>query len=250
VSVKSEHSTRLLVRASLLELWRRQDLWVLMMLMGMYALIALGARATGEMEPQTATFMLNLGLTLSAIFSQLLTLLIAVRQIPVEMEQRTLYPLLAKPLTRDALLLGKWLAAGLCGVLSALMFQGLVFLVTPVMEPFHASTLLQHQLLLPLSLFAVAGMGIHLSLWLPKGLALCSGALLVFAAEPLVRAFQGSLPPVLLLPRFGALNLVTRYTDGIAALAAPQFILMAGYILLWNVLWTVLSRERFRRMPL
>jgi len=85
----------------IIELIRRKDLYVLGMLMVVFCIGAVSARAAGIKEAATGTFLLNLGMTLSYIFAHLLTLVLAVRQVPSEIENRTIYPILARPVTRS-----------------------------------------------------------------------------------------------------------------------------------------------------
>ncbi|MEX2607990.1 MAG: ABC transporter permease [Kiritimatiellia bacterium] len=240
----------ILLRGSLLELWRRQDMWILVMLMGLFGLVALGARFTGSHSPAAATFMLDLGYQLAGIFAHFLTVILAVRQIPNEIENRTLYPLLAKPLDRDTLLMGKWLACVLGGLLVYSLFVVIVELVTPRMETYVFATLLQHLAVQPLSIAWAAGLGILLSLCLPRGLALGGSLLLVFASETLFNWLRDSISLVHALPRFGALNLATRYTDGAGALTAAEFLFLVVYPLLWTLFCLGTARELFRRRAL
>lgn len=247
---KQPSALTLILRGGLLELWRRQDAWILVMLMGLFGFVALGARLTGEQTPAAGTFMLDLGYQLSGIFAHLLTVILAVRQIPNEIENRTLYPLLAKPLTRDTLLLGKWLTCVAGGLLVYVLFVIIVELVTPRLEPYVFATLVQHLAVQPLSIAWAAGLGMLLSLCLPRGLALGGSLLLVFGSESVFNWLREILPVVHLLPRFGAVNLATRYTDGAAALTSGDFLILMLYPLVWTLFCVGMARELFRRRAL
>jgi ABC-type transport system involved in multi-copper enzyme maturation permease subunit len=250
MSVSLTH-IRLVVRGCLLELWRRQDVWIFAMLMGIFTLVALTARFSGETTAATGTFMLNLGMSLAVLFSHGLTVLLAVRQFPDEIENRTLYPLLAKPLSRDSLLLGKWLACFLGGMLSLLVFQVIVFVVSPPPQPTMMLMHLQHMISQILSLGWAAALGLFLSLFLPRALALGTSLLLVFASESLFRWMEPRLSWLPnLLPRFGALNLATRVTDGITPLSFSGFSLLLLYALFWTILCLSGSRAILLRRAL
>lgn len=99
-----KRQVQLLLRAGYLEMKRRQGLQILSLVMGVYLLLAIGVRIVGERSVETDAFMLNLGLTLSVAFGYLLAALTATRQTPEDIEQRSIYPLLARPITRDTLL--------------------------------------------------------------------------------------------------------------------------------------------------
>ncbi len=241
---------RLIARGVLTELWRRQDLWILVLLMGVFALVAISARVIGIENPASGTFMLNLGISLSSIFAQMLTLIVSVRQFPDEIEQRTLYPLLAKPLERGTLLLGKWIACTAGGTAVFALFFLIAWLASPHMEAYVPGTLLQHLLLQPLALAWVAALGIACSLSLPRGLSLLASGALVFAGGALCRVLQEKTALAHLLPRLDALNLATRYTDGIAPLPPAAWVAGFLYALLWTVACLGASHLLFRRRPL
>ena len=78
---------------------------------------------------------------LTPVAATLLTLFLAARQIPDEIEHRTIYPLLARPLSRDVYILGKWVACTLVGlaVFAALFVLG--WLPVPKMEPYSGALL-------------------------------------------------------------------------------------------------------------
>src|SRR5262245_29934822 len=76
----------LLIRAVFVETIRRREFYVLLLFMGLFLLGAGVSRIGGIKDPATATFLLNLGLTMSYSFALLLTLLTAARQFPDELE--------------------------------------------------------------------------------------------------------------------------------------------------------------------
>lgn len=239
-----------IVRATLLEALRRKDAWVLGILMGAFALVALSGRLTGSTDPASATFMLNLGLTLSGLFSLLLTVLLAGRQFPDELENRTLYPLLARPVSRRELLLGKWIAGGLAGLITFAAFVLLTWLVSPPAEPMSAGMRLQFLLVFPVSVFWASALAILLSLCLPRAPALSASLVLVLLGDRLATWFGGVPLLANLLPRVGALNLATRFTDGAPPLAARDLLMLVIYGAVWILLCVILSIELFQRRRL
>jgi ABC-type transport system involved in multi-copper enzyme maturation permease subunit len=97
------------------ELYRRKDFYVL------FVLTALITLAAGSVEffrdPNIVRYVKDLCLLLIWISALLITIATAARQIPAERESRTIFPLLAKPVTRGQVILGKflgcWLASGI-----------------------------------------------------------------------------------------------------------------------------------------
>jgi len=240
----------LIIRATLLEALRRKDAWVLGILMGAFAIVAVSARFTGSTDPTAATFMLNLGLSLSVIFSHLLTVLLAGRQFPDEIENRTLYPLLARPISRRELLLGKWVASGLAGLFSLVAFVSLTWIVTPPAASMSGGMGLQFMLALPFSIFWASALTLLLSLCLPRASALGASLVLVFLGQRISIWLADAPLPANLFPRVGALNLGTRFTDGAPPLAGMEFLSLLAYACVWILLCLMLADGMFKRRAL
>lgn len=92
-----------------LDLLRRKDVYVLGVLL--IALLASLLSIDVFGLSGATRYALDLGLLLSWFFSLLLAIKLTARQLPGEERSGTIYPLLAKPLSRGALLTGKWLGA-------------------------------------------------------------------------------------------------------------------------------------------
>ncbi len=222
-------------RGAVLEMLRRKDLAVLGLFMTVYLLFLAAARFVGLETPAAGTFLLNLSLTLITLLAHVLTLLMAARQLPDELERRTLYPLMARPVQRAEILLGKGLASWGVGVSVFTVLLIPTLLLVPRMEPYMLSTLLQTLLLQPVALAMTASIALCLSLLFPRVLAVFLSGLLVFAAGMLVR-FPLLAGTARWLPDPGRLNLVLRYTDGIGPLPAADFLSLAVSGLLWSLL--------------
>jgi ABC-type transport system involved in multi-copper enzyme maturation permease subunit len=97
------------------ELYRRKDFYVLFILTIVICVIMASVNIFNE--SQIVRYLKELCLLLIWISSLVIAITTTARQIPAEREQRTLLPLLAKPLTRTQLIAGKflgcWLACGL-----------------------------------------------------------------------------------------------------------------------------------------
>lgn len=234
---------------ALLDIRRRRDASAAGILVGAFAVGLLAARRVGFETPAAATFFLNLGLALSVFLSQLAALLLAARQLPEEMENGTLYPLLARPVRRADVLLGKWLAAWAAGTALFAATVLPVLLLVPRLEAVFAGTLLQGLCLHGLSLGFISALGMAATLWLPRAPGTLLAVALVFGAGALLR-LGGRFPLFYALPDPGRLNLVARYTDGIGPLPAGDFLLLAAYALLWTGLLLGGAIGSFRRRNL
>ena len=97
------------------ELYRRKDFYVLFILTIVICLIMASVNIFND--NQIIRYLKELCLLLIWVSSLVIAITTTARQIPAEREQRTLLPLLAKPLSRSQLIFGKflgcWLACGL-----------------------------------------------------------------------------------------------------------------------------------------
>jgi ABC-type transport system involved in multi-copper enzyme maturation permease subunit len=109
------------------ELYRRKDFYVLFILTVLICLIMASVNIFND--KQIVRYLKELCLLLIWISSLVIAITTTARQIPVEREQRTLLPLLAKPLTRTQLIFGKflgcWLACGLVLICFYIFFGAL-----------------------------------------------------------------------------------------------------------------------------
>jgi ABC-type transport system involved in multi-copper enzyme maturation permease subunit len=97
------------------ELYRRKEFYVLFILTIVICLVMASVNIFND--SQIIRYLKELCLLLIWVSSLVIAITTTARQIPAEREQRTLLPLLAKPLTRAQLIFGKflgcWLACGL-----------------------------------------------------------------------------------------------------------------------------------------
>jgi len=109
------------------ELYRRKDFYVLFILTVLICLVMASVNIFNDKG--VIRYLKEICLLLVWIASLVIAITTTARQIPAERENRTLFPLLAKPLTRTELLLGKflgcWLASGLT-LLCFYVFFGLL----------------------------------------------------------------------------------------------------------------------------
>lgn len=121
------------------ELYRRKDFYVL------FALTALITLAAGAVhffhEPNIVRYVKDLCLLLIWISAWIITIATTARQIPMERESRTIFPLLAKPVTRGQIVLGKFFGCWVASGIALLIFYSFFIVVTgsrehywPVME--------------------------------------------------------------------------------------------------------------------
>jgi len=110
------HSLWPLALVVLKELVRRKDFYVLFVLTALLSVLMGSVNFFNT--AQIARYLKEICLALIWISSLVIAITTTARQIPAERENRTIFPLLAKPVSRGQVLMGKflgcWLACGLC----------------------------------------------------------------------------------------------------------------------------------------
>jgi len=106
------------------ELYRRKDFYVLLVLTAV--ITGLLGSVNFFNDPKIARYLKEICLLLIWISSLVICITTAARQIPAEKENRTIFPLLAKPVTRWQVVFGKflgcWLACGIALLVFYLFF--------------------------------------------------------------------------------------------------------------------------------
>lgn len=246
-----------LMRGVWLQALRRNETFVLFILLGLYGLAAGVIRLVGIDSAHTARFVAGLGLQLGSLLATLLVVLMGARQVAVEIEQRTIYPILARPLTRMQFLLGKALPVALLGIGSLTAFTLITLLLTPRLPDQVPLVLAQVWLLKSAALLMLTVLVALASMVMPTALAMLVSGFVALAGTPTLR-IAASLAPgdalagwlTGLLPDFRLLDQMTRYIEGGAPLPAPDLLNLLGYGVLWTAILFAGAVLAFRRRPL
>lgn len=258
--VGTRSAVALLTRALLVEALRRREFYVLLLFMGLYLVGATVVRLVGVEDATTASFVLNLGLTLAFFLGHLLTLLLAVRAIPDEIESRTIYPVLAKPVARHDYFLGKWFAAWATGLCTSFVLLALAWLPAKQGGSVHAGTFVQMVVLQIVSLAMLAGLGMFFSILLPKSVSIVVLLVIFLAGQRIATAIRGRLIDSPLaavfdwllayVPHFGFLNIIDRTTDGLPPLGAGEMCLRIVYAVCVTLASVTVGSYLFHRRAL
>jgi ABC-type transport system involved in multi-copper enzyme maturation permease subunit len=110
-----------------LELLRKKDIYVLLILLlaMLLAVVSLNIFGLGG----TVRYVADSGLTLAWLFSWILAINVTSRELPQEETRGTVFPMLAKPITRLEFLVGKWLGCWGAVTLATIAFHVLVYLI-------------------------------------------------------------------------------------------------------------------------
>jgi Cu-processing system permease protein len=234
--------SRIMVLAGVVwrEMLRKKDFYVLLVLLIALTLALFTVDTFGA--ENAARYVLDLGLLMIWIFSIVLTVVLSARQIPAEEKRGTIYALLAKPVSRMELLLGKWLGCWTASAAATLIFFAFLTLVTILrggaLDP---SALLQCWLLYVCLLAVVSALTLALSTRMTYGASATTSLVVqgaVFALVPripvLVGYEQGLRRTLLiviyyLLPHYELFDMRRRLVHEWGALPWTAFALVAAY---------------------
>lgn len=153
-----------LAHASILESVRRKDIYVAVIL----CVLLFGAATTiGSFGVQgLEIFFKDVALTIIGLLSTVIAILFSARQIAEEVSRRTVYPLLARPISRGDLLIGKFLGAYALSVFAMLLFAGVCALCLALYKIPLGLIFLQYLLLRTFALGVLCALTIMLSLFM------------------------------------------------------------------------------------
>jgi ABC-type transport system involved in multi-copper enzyme maturation permease subunit len=144
------------------EMIRRKDLYVLLILLVslLFVLMTVNVFDLGNV----VRFVADVGLLFAWLFSIVLTIGLSARQLPAEEAKGTIYPLLAKPITRWELIAGKWLGAWSAASAATLLFHALILVVVVLRGgTFDGVSAVQGMLLHVCALAIIAAIGMAVS---------------------------------------------------------------------------------------
>jgi ABC-type transport system involved in multi-copper enzyme maturation permease subunit len=183
-----------LARSVLLESLRRKDLWVVAILGFLIILCAgtLGFFGFDGLE----IFAKDLAVTVLGLFSTIIAVLTSCRLIPDEIKNRTLYPLLARPITRFDLLIGKLMGAVVVTWISFLILCGLTAIALTVFHVQFNVIMLQYVFAKMIGLVVICAMSMTLSIYLTPNASATLAFILAFGAPMLTRGLTMSATSV------------------------------------------------------
>ena len=177
---------RALARGVVLESLRRKDLWVVAIL-GFLIMIAagtLGFFGTTGLE----AFIKDLAVTVLGMFSTIVAVLTSSRLLPDEIRQRTLYPLLSRPITRLDLLIGKLLGAILVTWIAFFILAALTGVALATFHVRFEPIMVQYLVGKMLGLALVCSVSLALSTYMTPAAASTMSFVLAFGSAMIVRA--------------------------------------------------------------
>ena len=256
---------RILVLARMvwLELFRRKDPYVLLLVLAalLGALLSFNIFGLGSL----VRYIEDSGLLLTWLLSWVLAVQLAGRQLPQEETRHTIFSLVAKPITRAELIVGKWLGAWLAAAAGTALLYAATWLAVALRGGDFGCAMLAQTLLLHLCFLAVVT---ALAIALSTGLTLSAATTLAyllsgagyFLAVRLPAMAEGAAPlkaNVLLAlyyaaPHLELFDLRQRLVHEWGPIPAGVLLGLVGDALLWTaglllLAWLVYRRRRFTR---
>ena len=249
----------LLARAVWLEALRRKDPWVIALLMAVYLMVAVAVRIVRGGTKTEAQFIFNLGLTFAFWLPAVLSALMAAREIPSEIEAGTLFPLLAKPVRRGEVILGKFAASAGVGLGTLAMFVFFAWLVSPWLAEYRLGLFLQCVALQMLALLILTALTVCVTVWAPSAVALMLGLGWYFGSGALMAALIDRVAPnargvvawvCAYFPNFSLYDLSNRFTQAGPPLSGGEFAGLLVSTLIFAALFLTVATWGFNRRAL
>ncbi len=252
---------RALARGVLLESLRRKDLWVVAIL-GFLIICAAGALGMFGINGLQA-FAKDLGVTVLGLFSTIMAIVTSCRLLPDEIKQRTLYPLLSRPISRFDLLFGKWLGAvvvtWIAFLLLALLTAGALMTFQVTFQPI----MLQYLIAKMMGLAVVCAVSQTLGTFMTPQAAATLSFILAFGSSQIVRgllmAYDASNPIMgwvfkginAILPQYSLFDLGGRAANS-GWTPVPLWVMgfLFGYMAIYCLGMLGLSWTKFRRQAI
>lgn len=249
-----------LTQATLLESLRRKDLYVSLIL----AVVMIGAAATlGTVGVQgMETFLKDTVLTVVSLLSVIMAVLFSARQVPEEVERRTVYPLLARPIGRADFLIGKFCGAYVLSLVSLVLFAfigwGTLFFYNMTVGGIFVQFLLLRAfalgivcaLTLLLSLFTTVGASVTVSLVVSLGASAATQAFLLFSGAA-ARTMNGlQQASYFTLPHLDLFDLGKKVSAGWQPIDPATVVSLGAYAAIYVFLFLAIGMWRFERKAL
>jgi len=255
------YAWRAIARGVLLESLRRKDLWVVAIL-GFIIILAAGALGFFGVTG-LEVFAKDLAVSVLSMFSTILAVLTTSRLLPEEIKNRTLYPLLARPIGRSDLLMGKLLGAVLATWIG---FLSLALLTGVALSTFHVQfelVMLQYLVAKMMGLVVLCAVSLTLSTIMTPAAAATTSLILAFGSSMIIRglvmaSYSASDPMKLvfkgvngLLPQYGLFDMGSR-TANVGWGAAPMWVMGAllAYMAIYSGGMMMLSWSKFRKQAI
>ncbi|MCP4641639.1 MAG: ABC transporter permease subunit [bacterium] len=249
-----------IAHVTILESLRRKDPYVVLIL-GLALMIGAGIFAKFGIEG-LGKFVKDVGFTVINLMCSVICVVAAARQFPSEIENRTLQPLVAKPVSRMMVYLGKYVGVSAMASCVVLLFFAELFTLLTVMHIPTGAVFAQALFLRVLSMWVIAAFVLAMSLVLTHGANVTICLLLTLAMS----TFSNTLLTVhssatgvarwilelvyWVVPHLELFDLSKKVVHEWPAVSWGVLGAMTLYAVLYAGIFLALGSWRFRRQPL
>ncbi len=258
--ISRRRQIQVLVWSGLLESVRRKDLYVVALL----SLVGMGGGAVlaGIGVRGFEIFFRDVSLAVINTLSVLLCVWLACRQFPEELQRKTLFPLLARPVRRFDVLTAKLVVVWLLSGLGLTLMGLLAALVLAVAGASPGPIFGQFLLLRFLSFGPIGSLSILLSLLTSPAAAVIVSALLALFGSTFGRTLADAVPQLtgpeewlvkaayFTLPHLDLFDLAQRTAYAYPPIPAGSVALLIGYSAAYTALFLAVASRRFQGMRL
>jgi ABC-type transport system involved in multi-copper enzyme maturation permease subunit len=250
----------LIAKGTIIEAFRKKDVYVVLILA--ILIISIAAMFNFFGIQGLHKFVKDISLSVTNILIVIIAIVITARQLPTELEQRTLYPFLAKPITRLQFLLGKFLGVMIISTATLLAFAAIFLIALKIVGGTTGWIFVQALYLRFLSLCVICSLTLSLSLFLTPSanvtvmLLLCLGANLFSRTIVLVYYKVDGLSRLVLkaiyfiIPHLDFFDMSKRVVHDWQGLSAKMTLIITLYAFFYTFIFLTIGHFRFRRRML
>jgi len=245
---------------TVLESFRRKDPYVVLIL---GFAIVLGAGLFNQFGIDgLEKFVKDVALTVTNLLAIVICVVAAARQLPAEIANRTLYPLLAKPVSRTTVFFGKYFGVGIMSTAVVLLFWAELQVLFVVFGISSGMIFLQALYLRILSMWLIAAFVVTLSLFLTHGanvtvsllicLAMSTFANTILAVHSELEGVSQRLAEAVywVVPHLELFDLSKKVIHEWPSIPLGALAALTGYAAVYAGIFIALGCWRFRRVSL
>ncbi len=247
----------LIAKSTIIETLRRKDIYVVLML----GLVIIGMASMFNFFGVSGLqkFIKDVSFSIINILVIIIAIVITARQLPTELEQRTIYPMLAKPISRLEFLIGKYAGVLFISTFTLLSFAIIFIVVLVIVGASTGLIFLQALYLRFLSLCLICSLTLCLSLFFTHSanvtfmLLFCLGASMFSRTIVLVYyKMDEGLRLVLkglyfLIPHLDLFDMSKRVVHNWEPIERDILILITVYAVSYTFVFLSIAFMRFRR---
>jgi ABC-type transport system involved in multi-copper enzyme maturation permease subunit len=233
------------------EIFRKKDFYAAFLIIAVILFYA--SQLTFYRVENVVRYLIEIGLLLVFFFSAILTVSLAARQHPSEMQNRTLAVLLSKPVGRFQYVLGKFAGSFAAGTAAFLIFYILFLLIAGAKSPERFPLLLAAQAgyLFLLNLLVLAAMASSLAHYLTLSANVSVTLILYVLMNAYGAGLKASVGPLYyVLPHFEFFDMRQRFIHHWEPLSADLLGVLTAYAAACAGVFLLIGWLKFRRQPL